>query len=59
MPKSNRDFWNEKLERNVTRDRQVQRQLAENSWQSLTIWECETKDLEKLRTTISNFLHDR
>lgn len=32
------DWWVNKIERNITRDRQVNRQLAEEGWRVLRIW---------------------
>src|ERR1700722_18617382 len=39
-PKSRRHFWKSKFSRNVERDVEVRRQLAESGWRVLTIWEC-------------------
>lgn len=39
-PKSNRDFWENKINRNVARDREVVQQLTEMGWRVLQIWEC-------------------
>src|SRR5436309_12690154 len=38
LPQSNREFWKDKLERNVRRDQIVSRRLAENGWTVLRIW---------------------
>lgn len=40
-PTSNEDFWNEKLDQNLARDKKVRIQLADASWKVLDIWECE------------------
>ena len=42
-PKSNREYWLPKLERNVTRDAEHQVQLRALGWDVLVIWECEVK----------------
>lgn len=39
-PKSNRTFWQTKLERNTKRDRRKARQLRGAGWSVVTIWEC-------------------
>jgi DNA mismatch endonuclease (patch repair protein) len=44
MPKSNVEFWKNKFEKNVERDKKKLEQLAENGWQTITIWECQIKD---------------
>jgi DNA mismatch endonuclease (patch repair protein) len=47
-PKSRLDFWEPKLAGNVERDRQNALALEHGGWTVLTIWECETKDAERL-----------
>ena len=47
-PKSNREFWQAKFHENVHRDRRQNCRLQELGWQVVTVWECETKDLERL-----------
>ncbi|HBJ87446.1 MAG TPA: very short patch repair endonuclease [Verrucomicrobiales bacterium] len=39
-PKSNRKFWDAKIERNQTRDRHVTLALRKAGWKVLRIWEC-------------------
>ena len=43
LPKSNTDFWMEKFERNVTRDRLKKETLESEGWNVLVIWECDLK----------------
>ena len=38
-PKSNRDWWRQKIRANVDRDRRAERQLLEAGWQVVRIWE--------------------
>ena len=42
-PKSNRDYWLPKLERNVVRDAENRARLEELGWEVLVIWECEVR----------------
>ena len=42
-PKSNIDYWEPKLMRNVERDAQNRNALEKMGWNVLTIWECELK----------------
>ena len=37
--KSNRDYWIPKIERNMERDQEVNRQLGESGWTVLRFWE--------------------
>jgi DNA mismatch endonuclease (patch repair protein) len=56
MPKSRRTFWQEKLSRNVERDREQLDALRSMGWSCLTIWECETNQIESLTPIIAQFL---
>lgn len=57
-PKSNRKFWDAKIERNQTRDRLVTRALRKAGWTVLRIWECalskkrQTGTLARLRRAV-------
>ena len=42
-PRSNADFWKNKINRNVERDKQVQHELMKAGWKVITVWECELK----------------
>ena len=39
LPKANRDWWREKLDRNVERDRRKDGELEELGWLSIHVWE--------------------
>jgi DNA mismatch endonuclease (patch repair protein) len=41
LPKNNRDWWRNKLERNVERDREKDAQLEEMGWTVVHVWEHE------------------
>ncbi|HLA96178.1 MAG TPA: very short patch repair endonuclease [Pyrinomonadaceae bacterium] len=41
--KSNQDFWHKKIERNMERDRVVNRILTENGWKIVRFWETDVK----------------
>ncbi len=43
-PKSNVEFWLNKLQTNVSRDIRVRQELEDGGWNVVVIWECETKD---------------
>ena len=44
LPKSNVDYWSQKFENNVERDRKKETSLQEMGWRVHTIWECELDD---------------
>ena len=48
-PRSSRTFWLKKFADNTARDRRVRQQLLRLRWRIVTVWECETRDLEHLR----------
>ena len=65
IPKTNTEFWVNKVRRNKERDLKVQHELAAMGWHSITIWECELKPkvrektLESLAYTLNRiFLQD-
>ena len=43
LPDHNREFWQEKFERNVERDRRDTEALESMGWTVITVWECEVK----------------
>lgn len=47
-PKSRVDFWQAKFDGNVLRDRRKNEELQTAGWMPVTIWECETRDPDKL-----------
>ena len=47
-PKSNIQFWQNKFDHNVQRDRAVVLDLKRLGWQPKVIWECETKNPDVL-----------
>ena len=66
IPKTNTEFWVNKVKRNKERDVKVQHELAAMGWHCITIWECELKPkvrektLESLAYTLNKiFLQDR
>ena len=59
-PKSNQEYWEKKIQRNIERDTSSYAELSELGWQVLIIWECELKknirekSLESLYNRISS-----
>lgn len=47
MPKSRQEFWNEKFEKNIKRDEEVLKQLADKNIKCLIVWECTIKKMKK------------
>lgn len=58
-PKTNTQFWVDKINSNVERDKLNQQKLTELGWNILTVWECEirhVKDINPLVEKISALL---
>lgn len=47
-PKSREQYWQDKFDRNVLRDRASEEALRAAGWRAEVIWECETKSPEVL-----------
>ena len=58
-PSTNADFWKSKREGNVARDKRNIQKLRKDGWKVLVVWECQTKDKEKLIRKLNNFLSDK
>ncbi|MCD7873056.1 MAG: DNA mismatch endonuclease Vsr [Clostridiales bacterium] len=43
LPRSNQDYWEPKIKRNVERDKQNIECLEADGWNVLVVWECELK----------------
>lgn len=56
LPKTRRDFWTPKLNRNKKRDAKNLRELEKAGWSCLVLWECEIKNLADLPLRIQTFL---
>ncbi len=52
-PKSNEEFWKNKIETNIARDKNKTKTLEELGWNVLTVWECELKNKNK-KDTLQN-----
>ncbi len=55
-PKSNMPFWTGKFEVNVARDRRAARALRALGWRVVTVWECQTADVDRLTTLLTKRL---
>lgn len=55
IPKTNTEFWTDKIKRNKERDKEKTAELHTLGWKVITIWECELKS-ERRVETLSNLL---
>ena len=49
LPKSNRQFWENKFQENIARDARQIQQLTILGWRALIVLECETRNMEVMR----------
>lgn len=56
-PKTNKAFWNRKLDMNSKRDKTLQKKLRSKGWKVLVVWQCETKRPDKLLGKFGRFLN--
>jgi DNA mismatch endonuclease, patch repair protein len=56
FPKSNSDYWADKLRRNVERDAFRSAELRRTGWKVLVIWECQTRSIGSQLARIRHFL---
>ena len=52
LPKTRREFWESKIDRNRERDKEAQSALASMGWRCLTIWECAIRGPNRRELTI-------
>lgn len=45
-PETNKEFWLEKFNKNIKRDRENIKMLKKDNWMVIVVWECEVKELE-------------
>ena len=55
-PKTNADYWREKIAKNRARDEKHRAAYAAMGWSVLTVWECETRDAAALTARLRNFV---
>lgn len=58
LPKSNVEFWKEKIERNVARDVRNEAELKAQGWRVLRVWECDIRAVSGREEYLSG-LYDR
>ena len=43
LPKTNTEFWKEKFDKNIKRDKKKEKELLDLGWTVLVFWECKIK----------------
>lgn len=55
-PKTNKKYWNAKIDRNIARDKENRIKLEGAGWRIFTVWECELKDLDGVLKKFETFI---
>ncbi|RZB35059.1 MAG: DNA mismatch endonuclease, patch repair protein [Desulfobacteraceae bacterium Eth-SRB1] len=55
IPKSRREFWDNKFKTNIERDKKVNQKLMNLGWKVNIIWECELSDVKAVEKKLDNF----
>ena len=56
VPKTNTEFWLNKINKNIERDELKIKQLEQLGWKSIVVWECELKKAN-LNSTIDHLVN--
>jgi DNA mismatch endonuclease, patch repair protein len=56
VPKTRTGYWRAKFQRNRDRDAADLASLVDMGWSVMTIWECETKQVDELKKRLARFL---
>jgi DNA mismatch endonuclease, patch repair protein len=59
MPATNRAYWQAKIARNMARDTANKAALKKLGWKHAVVWECDTRDPEKLARILARKLAPR
>ena len=55
-PKSNKDYWEAKLQRNIERDKANLSEIMNEGWNALVVWECQLKNLDGVQKKLMGFM---
>lgn len=58
-PATNTNFWQTKRQSNKDRDKRNLKELRKQGWKILVIWECQTKNQDKLTKKLQYFLSSK
>lgn len=58
MPKTNRPFWEQKLQKNKERDEKICARLLAMGYRVLVVWECELSPAKKREETLSGLVNE-
>ncbi len=56
LPKSRAEYWIAKIKSNQERDARAMARLKETGWRTLSVWQCELKNLDTTERMLRKFL---
>jgi DNA mismatch endonuclease, patch repair protein len=56
LPKSRTEYWTAKIKGNRERDTRVVARLEDAGWRTLSVWQCELKNLDAIDRVLGEFL---
>ena len=63
LPASNREFWFQKIQKNIARDQKNYKQLEIQGWEIIVVWTCETtskiKQKRLVKRLVENLIHPK
>ena len=59
VPKTNIDYWEKKLSRNIERQKEAIRLLKRSGWKVIIICECQTKNKDKIIKKIKDLTNEK
>lgn len=57
-PSDNAEYWQEKIKRNKARDKAVTKELRQNGWKVVRIWECEIRKKKVKKLAAAGLVKD-
>ena len=55
-PKTNLNFWEDKFEKTIKRDKLNYKFLVDNKWEVIVLWECKIHEIAYLKSKLSKVL---
>ena len=54
LPRTNTEFWKNKIERNINRDRENRILLEKMGWRVIVVWECELRRKDQMQERLDD-----
>lgn len=58
LPKTNAQFWKDKIEKNILRDAKNISTLISDGWRVFVVWECELRNRQKREATLEGLINE-